>query len=216
MSEPELPNAPRRDSTGRPFKIHFSWDGLSEWRAKHDIGDKLNEARYFLSRVEMCSDLNEFRWLTSACLSACQASVDSLAHAIRHAVEDPSDPESAIGPDPDAEDRLRKYLVALRKGRWRVDAKSVDPLLLEMSRLRKITAHYGPLHIERVPPLEGEFSGPGHDFVFCEHVVPGVHSSNDYEITFGWVEGRRVLPFLREVIEMLSEAEAVANEREED
>ncbi len=142
--------------------------------------DKLKECRYFLNQMERTCAFDEFRWLTSAFLSAARAAMDWLATSAHYAIlgDGPWDMEK----DEAAIAILRKHFeMTQAKGSGKVFAQSPrDPLLQKLCADRNETAHNGPLWIKP------------------EHV------NDPSEFKFGW-DNVPVIDFARNVIRRLTD-----------
>ena len=59
------------------FFTHEEWEGppLPAGMVV-DASEKIQEANYFLSKMEVTGDLDEFRWLTSAFLNSIRSCLD--------------------------------------------------------------------------------------------------------------------------------------------
>ncbi len=125
--------------------------------------DKLKECRFFLNLMERTTAFDDFRWFTSAFLSAARAVMDWLATSAHHAI--PGDGPWEMEEDPQAVRILKKHSgdVSRAKKSGKVYAKDPrDPLLQKLCADRNENAHNGPVWIkpERVDdPCEFKFGG---------------------------------------------------------
>jgi len=128
--------------------------------------DKIEECGFFLDLMRKTTNWKQFRWLTSAFLEAARAAMDWMAFAAHHYWQ--QDAEGNDFYDDRYVQPLRRYIGTEKQKKGRVAAWPIDPLLKELSRHRKETAHYGPLWIK--PKL---VTAPS-DFVFVEGDQPAV------------------------------------------
>ena len=48
--------------------------------------------------------------------------------------------------------------------------------------------------------------------MICDRVIEGVHSTDPYDVMYGWLEGPRVVRFLEEVLDLIADVHARAEE----
>src|SRR5437773_1522021 len=88
-----------------PTNVLADYDGLlgRGWLEAHD---KLDEGRFFLDLMKQTTDWNQFRWLTSAFVTAARSAIDWLATAAYCAVA--TDHQWEMAPDDEAVNILNK------------------------------------------------------------------------------------------------------------
>lgn len=143
-----------------------------------DASDKLNECRFFLRLMEQTVEWNEFRWLTSAFLSASRAIIDWLASSAHYAI--PGAGQWEMDRDEEAIAILNKHFVTKHEAKsGKIYAHSPrDPLFQKLCGDRNENAHNGPSWIKP------------------EHVT------NPREFKFGWDE-IAVIDFAAKVLDRL-------------
>ena len=142
------------------------------------VRDKMAEATFFLGHMRQTTDWAQFRWLTSACLEACRAAMDWMAYQAHHQYFQDDEGNDRLDEEyvSAVTAALSQYFVTERGSSTRVNIKTIiHPLLREMARHRKETAHYGPLWIvpEKVSsPEEFKFKEGERSVIhFCDEVL---------------------------------------------
>lgn len=112
--------------------------------------DKLGEGRFLLDLMQRTTDRDQFRWLTSACLGAARAAIDWMAYELHHITYWDQEGNDCLDEEyvQAATRVISKYFSTDRRPNGSVFARPIHPLLKELSRHRKETAHYGPLWIK--------------------------------------------------------------------
>lgn len=167
----------------------FGWDGIVTDHTPLRVGDKLDEAKFFLDLMRREPELDRFRWLTSACLGACSAALDWLGTNAHFAYFDEDGEEI---PDKHALDVLSKYMT-VTKGNWLVRVVPIEPTLVEMRKLRNRTAHRNWLWIDK-HPHRGDNEAPGNKFVFVDQLPGGLLKCRP---------GKPVCEFCSEVVHLI-------------
>lgn len=140
--------------------------------------DKLKEARFFLELMKQTTNWDQFRWLTSAFLSAARSAMDWLATSAFYAI--PGDEQHQMEPDEQALRILGKHFEIQIPKSGKVHTHSpCDLLLKKLCNDRNETVHSGPIWIKP------EKVADPHDF------------------RFGW-DDTPVLEFAESVIDQLS------------
>jgi hypothetical protein len=112
-----------------------------------EAADKLKECRFFLNLMERTTAFDDFRWYTSAFLSAARAVMDWLATSAHYAI--PGEGQWEMEEDPQAIATLSKHFSMRPNKSGKVFAQSpADPLLQKLCDDRNETAHRGPLWIK--------------------------------------------------------------------
>ena len=119
--------------------------GESDWPPLA-ASDKIRECGFFLGLMRQNTDWDQFRWLTSAFLEAARAAMDWMAYAAHHYYEDDSEGNSVR--DDCYVKPLAKFMIIDPKKDGRVFVCPSHPLLKELCKRRKETAHRGPLWIK--------------------------------------------------------------------
>ncbi len=185
----------------------------------YDISDKINEADYFLGLLRVTTDKNHFRWLTSACISACRSGFDWLANRLRIGTSYMDDEDAErwkTGQEVKTElDGYFTFKPNKKGDRVQTTLKD-DPRLTGLNELRNRNVHHDYIRMHPVPPRGGEaLTSPGDIFMFCRRPVLGVDVNDEWDETFGCILTHRVAPRLAGVIDLLRDLNDRANERHE-
>jgi hypothetical protein len=177
------------------FLFGFGWEGTVSALDRLDIGDKIAETRYFLTRMEEARSFNEFRWDTSAFLGSARLILDWLAWTVHtaSAVADKGSHHHGKALDILGE-YLKVHVQRGASGKQKLYVWPKHPLLVAMFEKRQETSHRSSLWIaqsKEPAPGEGENVNEHHAFV-----EPG-------ETILEGKPGTRVLPFCREVHELI-------------
>ena len=142
-------------------------DGSVSDREKFGVADKIRECRYFFEKMQATTDWSEFRWLTSAFVSALRSVTFCLAYNVENALDDD---DGGKVRDEEAVQKLSPYIKVSYQVLWRkkkpiggrYHATPVHPLLIRLNSHRITTVHFGPLWIKPTKvaaPSEFMFKG---------------------------------------------------------
>ena len=154
-----------------------------------DLNDKISECEYFLTLALASRNVNQFRWLSSAFLSAARSFLEIHVQCALSAF---GDEKGNRFPDQEALQRLEKYIRIKRDSglNFRIRLKPVHPLLKQLFTMRNKNTHVAPLFINVAE------CGAESQFLFG---FPGV----DAVIAFDFLQ--EVMQVLRKVDELSSD-----------
>lgn len=124
-----------------------------------DLDDKIKECEYFLELATKEADINKFRWLSSAFLSAAYSFFEIKAVELWHMFEDRREAGETCEDEGKLE-ILHRYVKSEKNKRTkgRIDTRAVVELAKEFREIRRKNTHEAPLFIREIEVGEPELN----------------------------------------------------------